>query len=92
MKQEQQAGEVIDFAGDGKFDSMGKAWNTFHQMQLQFNKETIISGFSAAFCTYVIQELKDKRIVAVWVAHKYMVNFVKLIIDQNTHIYFIDQL
>ena len=37
MKQEQQAGEVIDFAGDGKFDSMGKAWNTFHQMQLQFN-------------------------------------------------------
>ena len=76
MKQEQQAGEVIDFAGDGKFDSMGKSWNTFHPMYLQFDKEIIFLEFSAAFCTYVVQELKDKRIVAVWVAHKYMVDFV----------------
>ena len=56
------------------------------------NVVTVISGFSAAFCTYVIQELKDKRIVAVWVAHKHMVNTVALIIDPNMQIYFIDKL
>jgi hypothetical protein len=52
VKQEQQAGEVIDFAGDGMFNSMGKS------MYLQFDKEIIISGFSAAFCTYVVHGVK----------------------------------
>lgn len=51
VKQQQADGKLVDFAGDGKFDS---------------------PGYSASFCTYVIQELLHKRIVAVWVAQKHM--------------------
>ena len=52
MRKRKERGELIQLAGDGKFDS---------------------PGWTAQYCTYILQDLKDKRIVGLWVAHKSMV-------------------
>ena len=67
MKQNQLTSQV-DFAGDGKYDSPGIPIFFFSSFW-----PTIITGYSAQYCTYVIQELKEKKIVGDLVAHKYMV-------------------
>ena len=33
----------------------------------------MILGFSAAFCTYIVQDLNTQAIIGLYVAHKYQV-------------------
>ena len=69
MKELKESGQKIALTGDGKFDSPGKG--TLYLI-LQTPAQ-IISGFSASFCTYAVQSIATKKIIAIWVAAKHVV-------------------
>ena len=72
-----ESGQKTAVAGDGRFDSPGFKKKITRWIYFYFS--VLFSGFSAHYCTYSLQSLTTKKIIATWVAAKHVVgDFVYL--------------
>ena len=70
LKSRRCAESPVRLAGDGQFDSPGELL----QYTIIEYCNISIPGFTAAYCSYSVQDLDTKKIIGLYVAEKKMVN------------------